>query len=174
MDVMETKEFEGPEPFGLRIEHVLDEDPDLSFLGEYSSSWQEGAIDREELGDMERGELRYFIPGQHVPHSPKNWSHVSAAEKAKVVKQYGSLAAADEAYAMHDYERMERYNRGDWHMMGIVVTILKGAFKEVGNASLWGIESDSSAAYVEEVENDLMEEAGAEAGLPASTEWEEI
>lgn len=42
----------------------VDEYPDLSYLGEYSNTWKEDAIDRKETGDWVRGELRYFIPTQ--------------------------------------------------------------------------------------------------------------
>ena len=193
MDVMETTEYQGTgkySNYGLRVEYIFDQDADLSFMGEYSDSWSEGAIDRKEKGDADRGELQYWIPGpNHYPHNPKNWDHVKKAVKAKVIKEFGSLGEADHAYMMRDYERMEAFNRGDWHMMGIAVTVIKGEFDikdivvtgtlqiqgaEVGSASLWGIESDSDTSYVESVEDELIDEAAAEAGLPKSVVWEEV
>ena len=61
-------------------------------------------------------------------------------------------------YLTDDYKRMCDYNDGDWCMYGCIVTIkLDG--NEVGEASLWGIESDSDDDYFEEVEEDLISQA---------------
>jgi hypothetical protein len=74
-------------------------------------------------------------------------------------------------YQERDKERLEAYNRGDWHMMGVTVDVrIKTPANwakphMVGHAALWGIESDSDAAYIEEVERDLIEEALQDAKL---------
>jgi len=66
------------------------------------------------------------------------------------------------AHALQDYQTLESYNRGDWHMMGIVVKTnapkcsLCGHQKELQD-SLWGIESDAGS-YAEEVISDLVNE----------------
>ena len=90
---------------------------------------------REELGDMERGQYRYFVPamtGEETgnPDSP-----------------------------MEDYRRMEAYNRDDWAMYGVVAKA--EVSRPIGNGcrrietfssgGLWGIESDSDDSYFAEV-----------------------
>ena len=46
----------------IRIEHILDDSPDLSYLGEYTDKYVRGAINRKAIGDMGRNEYQYFIP----------------------------------------------------------------------------------------------------------------
>lgn len=150
----------------IRIRREADESPDLSYLGEYGQDYRPGAVDRAEAnGSLDRREYRYWYPGSnHFPHDPKSWAHVSAKDKAQVRKQYGSLAKADQAYMMQDYQRMEAYNRGDWGMVGLwaeaAVSYLTGAGghrrETLRSGGLWGIESDSDKAYFAEVEQDEL------------------
>ena len=104
-----------------------DNDPDTSWIGEYSNNWQEGAIERERVGF---GEYRYFIPamtGEETgnPESPRQ-----------------------------DYERMEALNNGEWHFVGIramVKLVVNGRIQEFTSPGLWGIESDIGEDYFTEV-----------------------
>jgi hypothetical protein len=68
-----------------------------------------------------------------------------------------------------DKVRLDQYNRGLWHMVGVAVKIRRQTASnwadgglEVGRASVWGIESDSGADYFAEVERDMVSEAFAE------------
>lgn len=149
----------------LRIESVkivreVDNDPDLSWLGEYSNHDEGYAIDRQERGDAGPGEYRYWNPGpNHVPHDPANWSHVKGEELAKVIAEHGSIAAADAAYVEADYQRCEAYNRGAWCMMGVYAVaevIVSGTVQRVQSGGLWGIESDSDPSYFAEVAQDEL------------------
>lgn len=62
-------------------------------------------------------------------------------------------------------ERLEAYQDGDWHMIGICVDISIQTATNwaqppvIGRSSLWGIESDSSTEYLADIEKDLIEEA---------------
>lgn len=54
--------------------------------------------------------------------------------------------------------RIEAYNRGDWHMIGVravaTIRIERGWFRtnyQLKSAGLWGIESDSSEGYLRDV-----------------------
>jgi hypothetical protein len=115
---------------------VVDEDPDLSHLGEYAATPAKVHIDRKERGDMGRNEFRYF-----------------------------NLGTGDADYIEEDYKRAEAYNRGEWCMMGVCVDIHVKTKTNwavppvVGRASVWGIESDSEPSYFDEVANDLVKEA---------------
>ena len=87
----------------VRIVHQVDADPNLSWLGEYTDAIPGGVadtqvVDREEKGDLCRGERRYFVGGANYKAEPE-------AEARK--------------YTFQDYERVESYNRGDWTMLGI-------------------------------------------------------
>lgn len=149
-------------PVRVEIKWEDDEDPDLSFYGAYTDTFKEGCIDRKKGGDMTNDrEYRYWMPGpNHYPHNPKSWSHVRGKRRAKVIKQYGSLAKADAAYVLDDYRRCESFNRGDWNMVGCRVTVSFGHLE--AKDSLWGINSDCSAGYRKEVETDCTANAIAE------------
>ena len=109
----------------VRVRLRVDSDPDLSHLGEYSRTLKPGGIDRAERGDAGPRELRYFNPG-----------------------------AGDPDYIERDYARAERYNRGDWCMVGVYAEaeiVVNGRTQRVTSAGLWGIESDSGRDYFREV-----------------------
>jgi hypothetical protein len=142
----------------IRIVKVIDSDPDLSHLGEYSDTPKPGAIDREKEGDLERGEYRYFNPGNYDPSDPNK------RENALLV-----------------YRRYEDYNRGEWGCIGIkaeadvliqtpTMKINKcWISKEFGSGGLWGIESDSGPDYFKEVvleELEELKEILKEIGIP--------
>lgn len=71
-----------------------------------------------------------------------------------------------EQYKEQDAKRLAAYNRGDWYSIGIraeaVVSYPCGygsrrmeTFRSFG---LWGIESDSGAEYIAEIEQDQLED----------------
>lgn len=70
-------------------------------------------------------------------------------------RQYAAMAARQ------DFKRLRDWCNGDWHYCGVVVTASRNGIK-LGNASLWGIESDCGD-YLETVAQELAEEALAEA-----------
>lgn len=128
----------------VNVELDLDPCPDLSYLGRYSDTWEEGAIDRKPLGDMSRGSYRYFIPANSAedtgnPNSP-----------------------------LEDYERMQKFNSGELAFYGLTVSVClsvvrpKGALVftrlKVSSGGLWGLESDSESSYFEEVALEQLEE----------------
>ncbi len=135
----------------------VDQDADLSMLGEYSNDPKEGAIDREELGHMKRNEYRYWNPGNRQKYDPEEWSHVTGKDKRDTIKKHGSLKNAVAHYRMEDYKRHEAYNSNEWHMRGCVVKVSLGQL--TGQSSLWGIESDCGEDYEKEVIADVTVEA---------------
>lgn len=64
-------------------------------------------------------------------------------------------------YILEDWKRMERFG-DDWWMTGCIVTIEVDEV-EVGEASVWGIESDCGDEYRREVEQEELYEALSEA-----------
>jgi hypothetical protein len=118
----------------LRVwtESVIDQSPDMSYLGEYSNNQEtEWDIDRQENGDMNRGDYCYWNPGpNHIPPGdPKNWKHVTnesigmslaANGLRRDLKRAQAIKALDLHYIQQDYARCESYNRGDWCYLGII------------------------------------------------------
>ena len=77
---------------------------------------------------------------------------------------YGDEGKPEEDAAA-DSARLDAYNRGEWHCVGIraVATILVPSEigeirQEVSSAGLWGIESDSDPDYLREVESEEIAE----------------
>lgn len=69
-------------------------------------------------------------------------------------------------------DRLERFRKGWFEYCGIVARVLldvDGRDVEIGQRSVWGIESDSDAAYLEETAREMATEAIEEAGqyMPA-------
>lgn len=128
----------------ITIKHIFDTSPDLDYLGTYDNEAKdEFAIDREALGDMRSHEYRYFNPQKGMGNTPR--------EQRK--------------YAKEAYQRMEAYERGEWHCIGVqaVAEIAVKAgnstmTQEITSGSLWGIESDSDAATIKEVEGEQVDE----------------
>lgn len=108
----------------------VDESPDLSWLGEYDNEPGENAIDREAIGDRNRGEYRYC----NVTMSAADTGNPDSVQQ--------------------DYNRLEAYNRGEWCMIGIwaeVRVYIAGVMQIIRSGGLWGIESDSEESYSEQV-----------------------
>lgn len=83
------------------------------------------------------------------------------------VNRYAGCAPEEIAeYQKQDNERLEAYDRGDWCLIGVCVSIRKQTSSnwangglEVGRASVWGIESDCDKEYFAEIEMDMIAEA---------------
>lgn len=114
----------------VTVHREVDSDPDLSWLGEYSDKPKNNAIDRQERGEMQRGEFRYFNPA------------ISGEES-------GNPDSPEE-----DYRRYEAYNKSQWWMIGVwcsAKVVLTDVVQTIRSGGLWGIESDSEDDYFEEV-----------------------
>jgi hypothetical protein len=123
----------------VKVRRRPDNDPDLSYLGEYSRTPGKGAIDRVARGDCGKGELPYFTP-------------------CMTGEETGNPASPEQ-----DYQRMEAYNRGAWCMVGLqaeaTISIDLGGIKTlqtVRSGGLWGIESDSDAGHFASVAADEL------------------
>lgn len=145
--------------FTIRIETMLDDTPDLSWLGEYSSgrpsfpywdraagmlvynerTWREAEKAAEENG-IDRSEHRFIGGFQHGPGD-------------------GVTARQAYRYCRQDAERLEAYNRGDWHMLGVRAVVSLAGVELGESGGIWGVESDSSEDYIVEVGEDEAGEA---------------
>jgi len=118
--------------YSVSIEKVFDEGGDLSYLGEFSNTPGEGAIDRAKVERyLERGEYRYFNPANYDKNDPNR-----------------------NKYALEDYKRMMEFIRGKVCLLGIYATCsidYGGCYGEIRTPGLWGIESDSDPEYMIEI-----------------------
>ena len=140
----------------IQVVHMIDESPDTSFIGEYTDEMSDWVISRQydayvidlpsDTKIVERGrEYRFFLPyaGGEQP---------GTAEYRK--------------YGMQDYGRMEALNRGDWCFIGIQAEAIVSRDIGQGNkrlqrlvsGGLWGIESNSCDAYLEDVAHDELDD----------------
>lgn len=114
------------------------------------------------------GEYNGFIPENHIPFDPKNWSHVSRKVKSEVIKKYGSLKNAEYAYALEDYKRIEALFRGEWEYVYIAVRTYihtNTGLSDYVHNSLCGIEAEygeENRKYREDIVKDLIDENIAE------------
>jgi hypothetical protein len=127
----------------VRILREVDTDPDLSFLGTYAARPDPDrafVVNREEIGDMGRGECKFF-------NASPNYDGETATDAAR--------------YTMHDYRRMEAYNRSEWWMLGIcalATVVLTGTtIQTLTSGGLWGIESDSGEEYFAQIEREELD-----------------
>jgi len=154
------------------IERVIDDSPDLSWLGEYGETAKtEWAVDRQERGDQMRGEYRFWNPSSNhcPPGQLNNWKTVSDVSIAELCQQYDvyagyerqeAIKALDLYYIEKDYQRCEAFNRGDWCMIGVIakarVVSENGVIQTFRSGGLWGVESDSGKSYFAEIEQEEL------------------
>ena len=90
---------------------------------------------------------------------PESW-RTYEAQRRHLLATHGRAEADRIARAnvRADVERVRAYFRDDWYYVGVVLTVTRGGI-ELSSASLWGIESDSGAAYFNEVCAELEHDA---------------
>ena len=135
----------------VRTEH--DYSPDLSWLGEYHSNRRPGCIDREARGDAGRHEYQFWSPGMSLE------DHRAGLRRMGYSKHSAYTLAR--GYVLRDYKRIESYGT-DWWMEGVIVSVSLDEHA-LGEASLWGIESDAGDEYRAEIVAELTAEAVEEA-----------
>jgi hypothetical protein len=81
----------------IRIEHRIDENPDLSFLGKYTNTWVEGCIEREINNPRE---YKFFLPATEYgqqdyqrmeDYNKNNWWMIGIVAKAQIKSPNGII-----------------------------------------------------------------------------------
>jgi hypothetical protein len=127
----ETRELDNGA--AVTVKRVLDEDPDLSYLGEFTDKYELGVWKYAGVYSFDRHTYKYFRP-----------------------------ANSYHKYAKQDIRRIADYNKGHWCMTGVIVSLFLDGV-EISHSSLWGIESDSDESHFTEVEQELIAECLSDA-----------
>lgn len=169
----------------VTIKRMADNDPDTSWLGEYSNNpasefaidrfhdsdcpqfWANGITDDSEDSDCNCNNTRnprefaFFNPGSvETFEADAGWIPKDVMDKEDYWRK------AMQQNARSDYERMESLNRGLWGFVGVgaearIQITRHGPFQDISSGSLWGIESDSDD-YLKEVEEEQLTELRAQ------------
>jgi len=123
-------------------------------------------------GEVTGWERRPKAPGEMIlceSHVGKRFYDFQGAVKIALRDGWNNCTTKKEAAeaAMEDFKRLRAWCKGDWLYCGVaVIEICKDEKRNVTyagrSASLWGIESDSSEEYFDEVIKDLIAEIEAE------------
>lgn len=99
-------------------------------------------------------------------------SHMSDdhADTSSLEQDYADCPADERAlYQAQDAARLKALYAGDWEYIGVCADVRKQTASNwadggpvVGRASIWGVESDSDAEYITELETEMVIEALAE------------
>lgn len=150
------------------IERKMDREPDLSFYGHYHNHLSEKSnhftIDRATVKDLTRSEYRYFTPGSVEDFDPDaSWLQPKLNTlQAKKDYWFGAMIQNAE----QDYNRMEAYKAGQWHMIGIIakceIVSPAGIVQTLRSGWLWSVESDSGKEYLASIEAEQLSELRGE------------
>jgi hypothetical protein len=132
---------------GVAIQRKVDESPDTSWLGEYSSTaTSEFSRNREARGEMGRNEFQWFNP------CVENYEGCTVEQKRE--------------YTERDYQRMERLNAGDWCFIGIIakaeVQLAGDLVQTLHSGGLWGVESDGEPENLRTIAKEQLAELSAQ------------
>lgn len=102
-----------------------------------------------------------YLERSAADHFGDGWSHVSEADKALVIEQFGSIQAACRQYAREDAQRIQSFRAGEWWFEGcravaeVRYELYDGNLRieRLSSGGLYGIESDCGEDYRREVES---------------------
>lgn len=136
--------------FTIHVSAKYDECPDYSHLGEFSDTWQEGAIQNPDFRHQRGGVYRWFIP-----------ANTEESQYKEMIHEYGKTHARELAqkYVRDDYKRAVNYMA----FVVVVTVFLKGV--ELGSDVLGGIDIGDDFEYLVEsvYEHDMVGNALEEA-----------
>jgi hypothetical protein len=127
-----------------------DENPDLSYLGEFKREREPGAIPTN-LGERY---MQWFVPCNSGEDARQWYREHGWPKHAAWLK--GQQRAREVMARANDYGE-------GWHMVGIwaeAEIVVEGVIQEIRSGGLWGIESDSDSSYFEEVAKEELHALG--------------
>ena len=139
----------------IGIARLPDKSPDTSYLGEFSNTANtQFAIDHRARGGNSR-DFQWFNAGTVEEFRPDaEWIKGKTAQERR---QFWHDAMTTNAEL--DYEQMCALNNGRFEFIGVraCADITIGDTRQpIYSGGLWGIESDSEASYLKEVESEEL------------------
>ena len=140
----------------VKIRHMIDGDPDASYLGKYTDKSQDNAIIC--VGEH-RGRFVSDLSDDEILPDKCGRTTYCFFVPAMTGEQTGNPNSPIE-----DFERMAALNNGDWYYIGIRAEAEVGIstngkewkLDRLISRGLWGIESDSEESFFKEVESDEL------------------
>ncbi len=140
----------------VRIETVIDSDPDASYLGKFTDNPSPNAIIR--VGEHTGKFVRDLGENDELPTRGREYRFFLPALTAEETGNPDS--------PHQDWQRMENLNDGNWCYIGIIAkaTIVSGngIGQTLRSGGLFGIESDSGSDHLESIEKEQLEELRSE------------
>lgn len=127
------------EGWEIVLEVMPDDDNDYSHLGEFTDTWEEGAV----AHSTDPREYKYFVPA------------ISEEEHYKGLRgQYGKNEARRLA---RSYVDQDRRAAAEYQSCYVKVSVMLDG-RELGSAGMGGVDADDRS-YFESIGDDLMDEA---------------
>jgi hypothetical protein len=123
--------------FRLVARVKYDDSPDISFMGEISTTWKAGAIVVDPNDDLARNARGRYSDRPVYFHTESG----KGTREYLVARGAASGPAEDLArsYARQEFRRYRSFMRNDWDYVGIIVDAYRAGIK-LGSDSIWGIE----------------------------------
>lgn len=154
-----------PKILSVRIETKVDETPDLSFIGKNLDAYpphDSWAILRvgEKAGEFFR-DLDNCDSWSKNPSPNEFMWFYPATTQTKISDE------DNRSNALADYKRMKQAEDSQFEMLGIIAKAeiqmtSDSAIQTIRSGGLWGVESDSGADYIKEVQDDQLKELASE------------
>lgn len=140
----------------VTVKQLYDEDPDTSYLGNYTDRPEPWAIICQ--GEHEGKFVCELRAKDKLPRPGRKYNYfiAVAGDETPGTKNYRK-------YAKQDYERMDAFAREDWNFIGLraeaKVQIGDGGLVQtITSGGLWGIESDSGKDELSRLAREQMAE----------------
>lgn len=138
------------------VSHEFDDSYDSSWLGEISAHYSPTALKRP-VTDLPYDMMRDYRHNEFIYFEPQ----VSIQEERDYYTKHGyskhDAYTSALSHALHDYNRLLGLFGGNWSFIGVVVKVFVNGI-ELGQDSLWGIESDDKEG-IKEIEQQCIVEA---------------
>ena len=153
----EKNEFETSDGLNVVVKKVYDYDPDISYMGHFSDTWSNGAINHKRLNPS-RGCYTWFIPTPGCEDWPKYYKDARAWYTRNGYSRHEAHTLADRA-RFQDYNQIIGLDKGSNMVFGIVVDVYDPTGKiNLGHSSCYGYwwTSNKDDEYIEEeIENHI-------------------
>lgn len=139
------------------IKHLIDENPEISWLGKFQDNLDPGVIvirDNDFFENLEKDE-NYELPEKGRDY---RFFNPCGGDEKPGTPDY-------EKYGMQDYERIKQLERGDFCFIGIMAEAVVSypiennsrRIQKFTSGGLWGIETDAGD-YIKEVEQEQLDD----------------